>query len=154
MRGSNCSDLTGKILVFWIGGRLREVFAYWGSIVSLCTLFNSLCCSILDLLSYKRSNREKVVTVTLISYFDLVVWHKVFLFSVSKQKSPSPQQKPEQREEKKKKVRLVRYLCCVQTLCAKHEAFVEIATGCKRGKQMYWYSMEQLVYLHTINREL
>ena len=26
MRGSNCSDLTGKILVFWIGGRLRECF--------------------------------------------------------------------------------------------------------------------------------
>ena len=24
-RGSNCKDLTGKILVFWTGGRLSEV---------------------------------------------------------------------------------------------------------------------------------
>ena len=27
-RGSNCKALTGKILVFWIGGRLWEVVAY------------------------------------------------------------------------------------------------------------------------------
>ena len=27
-RGSNCKDLTGKILVFWIGGCLWEVVAY------------------------------------------------------------------------------------------------------------------------------
>ena len=27
-RGSNCKALTGKILVFWMGGRLREVVAY------------------------------------------------------------------------------------------------------------------------------
>ena len=27
-RGSNCKALTGKILVFCIGGRLWEVFAY------------------------------------------------------------------------------------------------------------------------------
>ena len=26
-RGSNCKALTGKILVFWMGGRLREVVA-------------------------------------------------------------------------------------------------------------------------------
>ena len=26
--GSNCKALTGKILVFWMGGRLREVVAY------------------------------------------------------------------------------------------------------------------------------
>ena len=27
-RGSNCKALTGKILVYWIGGRLWEVVAY------------------------------------------------------------------------------------------------------------------------------
>ena len=27
-RGSNCTALTGKILVFWIGGNLWEVVAY------------------------------------------------------------------------------------------------------------------------------
>ena len=27
-RGPNCKALTGKILVFWIGGRLWEVVAY------------------------------------------------------------------------------------------------------------------------------
>ena len=27
-RGSNCNAFTGKVLVFWIGGRLREVVAY------------------------------------------------------------------------------------------------------------------------------
>ena len=27
-RGSNCKALTGKILVFWMGGHLREVVAY------------------------------------------------------------------------------------------------------------------------------
>ena len=32
-RGSNCKSLTGKILVFWIGGRLREVVAHEGSTV-------------------------------------------------------------------------------------------------------------------------
>ena len=30
-RGSNRNALTGKILVFWIGGRLREVVAHGGS---------------------------------------------------------------------------------------------------------------------------
>ena len=29
-RGSNCNALTGKILVFWIGGRSREVIAHGG----------------------------------------------------------------------------------------------------------------------------
>ena len=32
-RGSNCKALTGKILVFWIGGRLWEVVAHGGSTV-------------------------------------------------------------------------------------------------------------------------
>ena len=32
-RGSNCKVLTGKILMLWIGGRLREVVAYGGSTV-------------------------------------------------------------------------------------------------------------------------
>ena len=32
-RGSNCNALTEKILVFWIGGRLREVVAHGGSTV-------------------------------------------------------------------------------------------------------------------------
>ena len=27
-RGSNCNAFTGKVLVLWIGGRLREVVAY------------------------------------------------------------------------------------------------------------------------------
>ena len=27
-RGSNCKALTGKVLVFWLGGRLWEVVAY------------------------------------------------------------------------------------------------------------------------------
>ena len=36
-RGSYCKPLTGKILVFWIGGRLREVVAHGGS-----TLFTTL----------------------------------------------------------------------------------------------------------------
>ena len=30
-RGSNCKALTGKVLVFWIGVRLREVVAHGGS---------------------------------------------------------------------------------------------------------------------------
>ena len=30
---SNCRALTGKNLVFWIGGRLREVVAHLGSTV-------------------------------------------------------------------------------------------------------------------------
>ena len=32
-RGSNCKALTGKMLVFWIGGSLREVVAHGGSTV-------------------------------------------------------------------------------------------------------------------------
>ena len=37
-RGSNCKALTGKILVFWIGGRLREVVAHGGStVVTYCS---------------------------------------------------------------------------------------------------------------------
>ena len=32
-RGSNCKALTGKVLVFWIGGRLWEVVAHEGSTV-------------------------------------------------------------------------------------------------------------------------
>lgn len=28
MRGSNCKTLTTNVLVFWTGGRLREVFTY------------------------------------------------------------------------------------------------------------------------------
>ena len=32
-RGSNCKALTGKILVFLIGSRLREVVAHGGSTV-------------------------------------------------------------------------------------------------------------------------
>ena len=32
-RGSNCKALTGKILVFWIGGNLWEVVAHGGSTV-------------------------------------------------------------------------------------------------------------------------
>ena len=28
LRGYNCKDLTGKMLVFWIGGRLWEVVTY------------------------------------------------------------------------------------------------------------------------------
>ena len=32
-RGSNCKALTGKVLVFWIGGRLWEVVARGGSTV-------------------------------------------------------------------------------------------------------------------------
>ena len=31
--GSNCKALTRKILMFWIGGRLREVVAHGGSTV-------------------------------------------------------------------------------------------------------------------------
>ena len=30
-RGSNCKALSGKVLVFWIGVRLREVVAHGGS---------------------------------------------------------------------------------------------------------------------------
>ena len=33
-RGSSCKPLTEKILVFWIGGRLRELVIHGGSIVS------------------------------------------------------------------------------------------------------------------------
>ena len=37
-RGSNFKALTGKILVFWIGGRLREVVAHGGStVVTYCS---------------------------------------------------------------------------------------------------------------------
>ena len=32
-RGSNCKALTGKIVVFWIGGRLWEVVTHGGSTV-------------------------------------------------------------------------------------------------------------------------
>ena len=32
-RSSNCKAFTGKVLVFWIGGSLREVVAHGGSIV-------------------------------------------------------------------------------------------------------------------------
>ena len=32
-RGSNSRALTGKNLVFWLGGRLREVVAHGGSTV-------------------------------------------------------------------------------------------------------------------------
>ena len=32
-RGSTCKALAGKILVFWIGSRLREVVAHRGSTV-------------------------------------------------------------------------------------------------------------------------
>ena len=32
-RGSNCKALTGKVLVFWMSGRLREVVAHGGSTV-------------------------------------------------------------------------------------------------------------------------
>ena len=38
-RGSNCEALTGKILVFWIGGCLWEVVAYgrWSLMRGSCT---------------------------------------------------------------------------------------------------------------------
>ena len=32
-RGSNCKALTGKVLVFWISGHLREEVAHGGSTV-------------------------------------------------------------------------------------------------------------------------
>ena len=32
-RGSNCKALTGRVLVFWIGGRLWEVVAHGASTV-------------------------------------------------------------------------------------------------------------------------
>ena len=34
-RGSYCKDLTGKTLVFWIGGRLWEEVAHGGSTQSI-----------------------------------------------------------------------------------------------------------------------
>ena len=43
-RGSNCEALTGKILVFWIGGRLREVVAHGGSTVVTCCSRNMPAC--------------------------------------------------------------------------------------------------------------
>ena len=46
IRDSNCKVLTGKILVFWIGGRLREVVGHGGS-----TVFNEMQMSI---------NREQI----------------------------------------------------------------------------------------------
>ena len=46
----------------------------------------------------------------------------------------------------------MRYLCCLQTLSAKHGAFVKIATGYKHGKQMYWFSMEQLVLVLSLGK--
>ena len=41
IRNSNCKALTGKVLLFWIGGRLSEVVAYerWSHLkVRLCLL--------------------------------------------------------------------------------------------------------------------
>ena len=32
-RGSNCKALTGEVLVFWIGGHLREEVTHGGSTV-------------------------------------------------------------------------------------------------------------------------
>ena len=52
--GSNSKALTGKILVFWIGGRLREVVAHGGS-----TVFGDLI--YLRLASYKP--RHKNITI-------------------------------------------------------------------------------------------
>ena len=43
-RGSNCKALTGKILVFWIGGRLREVVAHGGLTVVTCCSRNMPAC--------------------------------------------------------------------------------------------------------------
>ena len=43
-RGYNCQALTGKILVFWIGGRLREVVAHGGSTVATCCSRNMPAC--------------------------------------------------------------------------------------------------------------
>ena len=40
-KGSNCKALTGKILVFWIGGRLWEVVAHGGSSVYDIGLFHA-----------------------------------------------------------------------------------------------------------------
>ena len=34
-RDSNCKTLTGKVLVFWIGGRLWDVVAHEGSTVTV-----------------------------------------------------------------------------------------------------------------------
>ena len=39
-RDSNCKSLTEKVLVFWIGGRLREVVAHGGS-----TVYTFLLCA-------------------------------------------------------------------------------------------------------------
>ena len=39
-RGSNCNAVTGKILVFWIGGRLWEVVAHGSSTVYINHYFN------------------------------------------------------------------------------------------------------------------
>ena len=41
-RGSNCKALTGKVLVFWIGGRLWEVVAHGGSTVFTSVLVGSI----------------------------------------------------------------------------------------------------------------
>ena len=38
-RGSNCKSLTGKVLVFWIGGHLWEVVAHGASTV--VNIFNT-----------------------------------------------------------------------------------------------------------------
>ena len=39
-RDSNCKALTGRILVFWIGGRLRGVVAHGGSTVAIDPCFS------------------------------------------------------------------------------------------------------------------
>ena len=56
-RRSNCEALTGKILVFWIGGRLREVVAHRGSTVVTCCSRNIPAC----LRSHKNTKKKMPV---------------------------------------------------------------------------------------------
>ena len=82
-RGSNCEALTGKILVFWIGGCLWEVVAYgrWSLMRGSCTWGFDCNKYIRDLTKPRRwRQQEPQKTIGLMSKTKTVHVHRAFLY--------------------------------------------------------------------------
>ena len=76
-RGTNRKALSGKILVFWIGGRLWEVVARGG-----WTVFVHLIAADLMLLTCTMKECKGTIKLPLCSIGVIVVSYKIFLIPV------------------------------------------------------------------------
>ena len=78
-RGYNCKALTGKILAFWIGGRLWEVVVYEGFRAWRfdCTSFKSLI-ELLSSLLNENSNSSLEVVCSSSCLQMHIVWFNIY----------------------------------------------------------------------------